>query len=496
MSLISISHLTFAYDGCFDNVFEDVSLRLDTDWKLGLTGRNGRGKTTLLKLLLGRYEYTGTISASVEFEYFPYDVLDKNRRTSEVFSELCPGVPLWRVEKELRALALSTELMSRPFLTLSNGEQTKLLLAALFLRENRFLLIDEPTNHLDMEGRELVSRYLDSKKGFILVSHDRVFLDGCVDHILSINRGGVELQSGNFSSWLANRERQDRFETEQNLKLKKEIDRLTSAARQSRAWADHAERAKIGPSAQKELHPEKNRRSFVAAQSSRMQQRRKNLERRQQAAIEEKAALLKDIESAEALKLCGLNYRGGRLIALRDVGVAYGKTPICTGVTFTIEPGDRVALCGKNGSGKSSVLRLICGEAVPHTGTVETGSRLKLSCVPQDASALCGDLREYARQAGIDESLFKTILRKLDFSRVQFEKDMADFSAGQRKKVLLARSLCEQAHLYVWDEPMNYIDVISRIQIETLLLDFRPTILFVEHDRAFCEKIATKTVRL
>ena len=174
MSLISISHLTFAYDGSFDNVFEDVSLRLDTDWKLGLTGRNGRGKTTLLKLLLGRYEYTGTISASVEFEYFPYDVLDKNRRTSEVFSELCPGVPLWRVEKELRALALSTELMSRPFLTLSNGEQTKLLLAALFLRENRFLLIDEPTNHLDMEGRELVSRYLSSKKGFILVSHDRL----------------------------------------------------------------------------------------------------------------------------------------------------------------------------------------------------------------------------------------------------------------------------------------------------------------------------------
>ena len=108
MSLISISHLTFAYDGSFDNVFEDVSLRLDTDWRLGLTGRNGRGKTTLLKLLLGQYEYKGTISASVEFEYFPYDVLDKNRRTSEVFSELGPGGPLGRVEQELRALALST----------------------------------------------------------------------------------------------------------------------------------------------------------------------------------------------------------------------------------------------------------------------------------------------------------------------------------------------------------------------------------------------------
>ena len=92
--------------------------------------------------------------------------------------------------------------------------------------------------------------------------------------------------------------------------------------------------------------------------------------------------------------------------------------------------------------------------------------------------------------------MFLSILRKLDFARVQFEKDMADYSAGQKKKVLLARSLCEQAHLYLWDEPLNYIDVFSRMQIEQLLLAYQPTLLFVEHDRAFCEKIATETVRL
>ena len=96
----------------------------------------------------------------------------------------------------------------------------------------------------------------------------------------------------------------------------------------------------------------------------------------------------------------------------------------------------------------------------------------------------------------MDESLFKAILRKLDFARVQFEKDMADFSAGQKKKVLLAASLCTQAHLYVWDEPLNFIDVISRMQVEDLLLACRPTLLFVEHDRVFCENIATKTVEL
>lgn len=116
--------------------------------------------------------------------------------------------------------------------------------------------------------------------------------------------------------------------------------------------------------------------------------------------------------------------------------------------------------------------------------------------MPQDASGLRGRLRDYAAGYGLDESLFLTILRKLGFERVQFEKDMGDYSAGQKKKVLLARSLCQSAHLYVWDEPLNYIDVLSRIQIEELLQAFRPTLLFVEHDRVFCENIATKTVEL
>ena len=116
--------------------------------------------------------------------------------------------------------------------------------------------------------------------------------------------------------------------------------------------------------------------------------------------------------------------------------------------------------------------------------------------MPQDASGLRGSLRDYAARCGIDETLFKTILRKLGFERVQFEKDMSDYSAGQKKKVLLARSLCEPSHLLVWDEPLNYVDVLSRIQLEELLLEFQPTIVFVEHDRVFCDRVATKAVTL
>ena len=161
-----------------------------------------------------------------------------------------------------------------------------------------------------------------------------------------------------------------------------------------------------------------------------------------------------------------------------------------------IRQGDRIALRGANGTGKTSLLRLLCGEDVPHTGTVERSSRLQISYVRQDPSGLRGDLGAYAARYGLDESLFKAILRKLDFARVQFEKDMADFSAGQKKKVLLAGSLCEPSHLLVWDEPLNYVDVLSRMQIEDLLLEFQPTIVFVEHDRVFCDHVATKAVML
>ena len=114
--------------------------------------------------------------------------------------------------------------------------------------------------------------------------------------------------------------------------------------------------------------------------------------------------------------------------------------------------------------------------------------------MPQDTSNLSGRLSDYAEANRLDESIFKAILRKLDFERVQFEKDIESFSAGQKKKVLIAKSLCERAHIYLWDEPLNYIDIYSRIQIERLLIEFKPTMIFAEHDRAFREAIATKTV--
>ncbi|MCL2217794.1 MAG: ATP-binding cassette domain-containing protein, partial [Defluviitaleaceae bacterium] len=240
-------------------------------------------------------------------------------------------------------------------------------------------------------------------------------------------------------------------------------------------------------------------RGNIGAKAAKMMKRSKAIARRQERAVDEKSQLLKNIETADKLKIHPLEYHTSRLIELAGVSVVYGDREICRDISFTLSQGDRLAILGGNGSGKSSLLKLIVekcgghgqmGEEIPHTGSIHIGSRLIISYVSQDAGFLAGNLTDYARQQNIDESLFKAILRKLDFSRVQLEKDMGDYSSGQKKKVLIARSLCQQAHVYIWDEPLNYIDILSRIQIEELLAEYQPTMIFVEHDRAFCRNIA------
>ena len=495
MSLIQVSNLTFAYEGSYENIFENASFQIDTNWKLGFTGRNGRGKTTFLNLLLGKYEYQGGISATVSFSYFPYHVEDTSVFAVDVVEEIFPEYEYWQLAREMNALQIDEEVLYRPFGTLSNGEQTKLLLAVMFLKENHFLLIDEPTNHLDIRGRELVSRYLNSKKGFILVSHDRAFLDGCVDHILSINKSNIEVCRGDFSTWYENKQRQDAFEQAENEKLKREIHRLEETAREKADWSNTAEQRKLRRDPM-EVDNVKGWRPLQGAKAKKSMARSKAIEKRQQAAIDEKSKLLKNIERSDTLKMFQTPFHTKRLVSLNDVAVCYGETPVCKEVTFDIQQGDRVALQGANGCGKSSIIKLICGENIPYTGEVRIGRGLKISCVSQDTSGLRGKLSDLARDSGVDESLFLALLSKLDVPKSQMEKDMSALSAGQKKKVLLARSICQPAHLHIWDEPMNYIDVISRIQIEELLLQFKPTILFVEHDKAFCDHVATKVVKL
>ncbi|AYF07506.1 MULTISPECIES: Lsa family ABC-F type ribosomal protection protein [Bacillus] len=492
MSMIKVQDLTFSYPSSFDNIFEGVNFQIDTDWKLGFIGRNGRGKTTFFNLLLGNYEYSGKILASVEFNYFPYPVADKNKFTHEILEEICPQAEDWEFLREISYLNVDAEVMYRPFNTLSNGEQTKVLLAALFLNEGQFLLIDEPTNHLDTDARKIVSDYLRKKKGFILISHDRIFLDGCVDHILSINRANIEVQSGNYSSWKLNFDRQQEHEEATNDRLQKDIGRLKQSSKRSANWSHDVEASKNGT----RNSGSKLDKGFVGHKAAKMMKRAKNLESRQQKAIEEKSKLLKNVEKTESLKLEALKFKSNEFVTLADVSVTYDDQVVNEPINFVVEQGDRIVLDGKNGSGKSSILKLILGYPIQHTGLVTLGAGLTISYVQQDTSHLKGSLSNFIEEHKIDETLFKSILRKMDFDRIQFEKDIFHYSGGQKKKLLIAKSLCEKAHMYIWDEPLNFIDIYSRMQIEELIQQFNPTMIIVEHDKAFQQTVATKTISM
>lgn len=492
MSVIKIENITFSYYGYVRPVFENVSFSFDTNWKTGLIGRNGTGKSTLFKLLLNQEIYQGKISKSVDFIKFPPNINDTSKLGIDLYKELISDEEEWKLFRELNLLNIDEDLIYREFEKLSKGEQTKILLVILFTREDGFLLIDEPTNHLDMDGRKIVSEYLKSKKGFLLISHDRDFLDGCIDHVISINRNSIDVQSGNFTSWYENKLMKDQFEISQNEKIRKDIKRLREAARQSKIWADKIENMKNGVKVSG-VKPDKG---YIGHQSAKMMKKSKNLENRQNKAIEEKQILLKDIETKESLLLHNLHHHKNSLISIDNLSSYYGEKQILSNVSFEIKQGDIVAIYGSNGSGKSTLIKILLGLNHEYTGEIKLASNLKISYIPQDTSNLIGSLNEYIHRQSVDETLCKTILRKLDFARELFEMDMKNYSDGQKKKVLIAVSLSKPAHIFVWDEPLNYIDAISRIQIEEIIKEAKPTLIFVEHDKRFVEDIANKIIQL
>ena len=328
MAQIQVRDLTFSYEGSADEVLRDVNFHIDTDWKLGLIGRNGKGKTTLLNLFMGRYEHRGSIESGTRFDYFPYRVeeADRGKNAADLIEVWKPGVENWQVLVQMNELKTDPECLYRPFETLSYGERMRVMLAVLFAADNEFLLIDEPTNHLDTAARGIVKEYLASKKGFVLVSHDRDLLDAVCDHVLVLNRATIEVQAGNFSSWWENKERADAFHRAENEKHLKEIGKLKSAADRSSRWAEKNENTKIGFDPVKE--PERNisTRSYIGAKTKKMQARVKSYETRIGREIEEKEGLLKDIERVDDLKIRPLTYHKDVLVRANDLTLRYADS--------------------------------------------------------------------------------------------------------------------------------------------------------------------------
>ncbi len=522
MAIIQVKQLRFTYEGSAESVFSGLDFIMDSSWRLGLVGRNGRGKTTLLRLLAGELSGQGQIISSLPFDLFPFPV-DGGQPAGETLVNALAPYSAWEKEmeaclkagtpeavgrygelehlyasregyaireylkREAALVGIPQEELTRPFLSFSPGEQTRLMLAALFLRSGRFLLIDEPTNHLDTQGRAMVADYLKTKSAFLAVSHDRDFLDSVCDHILALEKQGARVVNGNYSTYRENKRFQDEFERGERDRILGDIGRLRASAREKSAWSDRLEATKVGQG-----HID---RGYVGHKSARMMKRAKNIEGRIQRGIEEKEKLLKNIEYTAKLKIAPLIHGSPTLLRFDKVCFGYDEHLLIRDLDLTLSRGERLAIAGGNGAGKTTLLKLMSGELAPLSGTVWRASGLVLSLLPQTAS-LSGTPRDIALKRGLDLTRFFTLMRKFDMPQEGFDRDAAGFSLGQKKKLLLSLSLAETAHLYLWDEPLNDIDPESREQIEDLLSGTQAAMVFIEHEQAFLRHVATRVVRV
>nr|WP_240841915.1 ABC-F family ATP-binding cassette domain-containing protein [Acidaminobacter sp. JC074] len=515
--------MDFFYGEYFNPIFESVNLNLDLTWKLGLIGRNGRGKTTLLNLIHGSLEPTrGKVVVPIQTEMFPYahdatgTCLDVIRRCIapfdeweklmheledhmteasmetygdilEAYMEADGFIINELIEKEMNLMGLRLDLLELPFEDLSGGEKTKVQIIALFLKKNRFLLLDEPTNHLDLEGRQTLSNYLNHKSGFIVVSHDRLFVDAIVDHILSINKNNIYIEKGGYTSWQVNKDRQDYYEYKTSEKLKREIKNLEEATKRTRTWSDNKEAEKIGSGGDK---------GYIGARAKGMMKRALAFEKRMNQNLEEKKTLLKNMETPRDIILKQGEIDIETLVEVKNVSLSYGNHRVIENLSFRINKGDRIWVRGINGSGKTTLIKALLGDLKPESGSVQVHEGVKLVYSSQIPRWQSGYLLDHMKDEGILRHWFQMVLNYLDIDDSYYDRPIESFSEGEKKKIDIARSLMGNDHVLVWDEPLNYVDITIRTQIEKAILKYQPTMIFVEHDVYFGQHIATDTIDL
>jgi ATP-binding cassette subfamily F protein 3 len=495
-------------------LLDAVTWQIDDRERVGLSGPNGAGKTTLLKMLAGLDEPdSGTIvkPAGLTIGYLPQDGLTHGGRTlreeaglafkplldmkAEIasledrlasdatpqeheamlsrYSELLDGfrrgegysIDL-KVTTVLRGLGFSESDLDKNTGTFSGGWQMRIALARLLLGRPGLLLLDEPTNHLDLDARNWLEEYLlDYPHAVILVSHDRYFLDAVVTRIAEIGMRTLTDYVGNYSAYITERDaRMERLR-----RMKKEQD-------------DEIER----------MQAFINRFRYQATKAAQVQSRIKMLDK------------IVPIEIPAERKRVRFHFpqcqKSGRMVLeLKHVRKTYGATRVFAGVNLHIERGDRIALIGPNGVGKSTLMRMLSGVEAPDAGTRTEGHQVVMQYFAQDeAATLDPTLTVYQTLAG-DSPIhmvphIRTILGGFLFAGDDIEKPVRVLSGGERTRLAVARMLLRPANTLLLDEPTNHLDLDSKDVLLEALEDFGGTLIFVSHDRYFVDRLATKVI--
>ncbi len=507
---ISVSNLSKEFE-VGKKILDGLTFQIDQGERVGLLGKNGAGKTTLFKILTGELDWddgevhiapgkgVGLISQIPVYppEHTVEDVLqtafqrlhDMEREMEELTERMGrdndpallrrydsltaafeagggydTSTPL---NKVCNGLEISQDMRNQLFSSLSGGEKTRVNLARLILEDTDILLLDEPTNHLDLRATEWLEEYLDKYKGTVLaISHDRWFLDRVVKRVIEIQEGKAEFYEGNYSFYVVEKEHRYQEKLKQYEKEQAKIEQLEKAAQQLRVWAYSG-----------------NDKTFKRAQS--MEKRIERLRTTDKPTKERRL----DMKFGER------EFRGDEVLTIKELKKSFDGRTLFDHVNLEVVGGERIALLGDNGTGKSTLLKILLGEEEPDSGKLRMGPTVKVGYLPQiihfsHPERNLVDTMIYDQDCSTQTA--RNRLAAFNFRGEDVFKPVSALSGGEQSRLRLCMLMDEQINLLILDEPTNHLDIASREWIEEAVADYEGNLLFVSHDRYFIKQFATR----
>ena len=495
------------------NVLDGLTFQVDQGERVGLLGRNGAGKTTLFKILTGELDYDeGTVVVGQgrrvglisQIPVYPagYTVEDVLRSAFARLQSLAEEMRALEarmaagesdpailkrygtlserfeafggydtdvaVNKIANGLSIPDAQRQQLFDSLSGGEKTRVNLGRLILEDTDILLLDEPTNHLDLHATEWLEEYIRGFRGTVVtISHDRYFLDRTVTRVIEIQDGKAEFYSGNYSFYAVEKERRYQERMKQYEKEQAKIAQLEKAAEQLRVWAF--------------MGMDKTYRRAISME--------KRIERMRTTSKPTKARKM-DARFSSA------EFHGDEVLGIRNVSKSYGDKHLFEGISLKVEGGERIALIGDNGTGKSTLIKMIVGELYPDDGRIKTGPQVKEAYLPQIVRFDHPDWNlvenMMAAKKGLSAQSARNRLAAYDFRGEDVFKPVSVLSGGEQSRLRLCMLMDDEINFLILDEPTNHLDIDSREWIEEAVEAYDGTLLFVSHDRYFINRFATR----
>ena len=509
---IQVRELTKAFE-VGHPVLKGLTFQIDQGERVGLLGKNGAGKTTLFRILTGElecdegsvsiaqgkklglisqipvYPAGSTVEDVLRGAFSALDALAAEMRSLEerMAAGETDGAVLRRygtlaerfevfggydtdvaVNKIANGLSISPAMRAQLFDSLSGGEKTRVNLGRLILQDTDILLLDGPTNHRDLHATEWLEEYVRTFRGTVVViSHDRYFLDRVVTRVIEIEDGRAEFYAGNYSFYAIEKERRYQERLRRYEKEQAKIEQLERAAEQLRSWAFQG--------------MDKTYRRAISIE--------RRIERMRTTARPTKA---KKIDA----RFSAAEFHGDEVLALRDLSKSYGEKRLFDGITLKVEGGERIALIGDNGTGKTTLIRMIMDEVYPDAGRIRLGPQVKTAYLPQIVRFEHPewDLVEnmMAAKRGISAQSARNRLAAYDFRGEDVFKSVSVLSGGEQSRLRLCMLMDDEVNFLILDEPTNHLDIASREWIEEAVEAYDGTLLFVSHDRYFINRFATR----